>query len=132
MNYEMEGKILKIEDTQTLKNDFTKREFVVETDEQYPQKVKFELIKDKTALVDKFSAGDAVKVSFNIRGSEWNGKYFVNLSAWRVEAAQQNAGAGASAGSATTGGTPGAPVPPPMPAGEPFDPGDASEDDLPF
>ncbi len=130
MNYEMEGNIFKIEETQTLKNDFTKREFVVETSEQYPQKVKFELIKDKTSLVDKFSVGDAVKVNFNIRGSEWNGKYFVNLSAWRVEAAQQNTGA--SAGAATTGSTPGAPVPPPMPAGEPFDPGDAAEDDLPF
>lgn len=122
MSFEIEGKVYKIGDIQTLKNDFTKRDFVVETQEQYPQKVNFELVKDKTALADRFAIGQQVKVSFNVRGSEWNGRFFVNLSAWKVEAVAEGAGNG--------GQTP----PPPAPSvpGEPFDPGDAAEDDLPF
>lgn len=123
MSFEIEGKVYKIGDVQTLKNDFTKRDFVVETQEQYPQKVNFELVKDKTAIADRFSVGQQVKVSFNIRGSEWNGRFFVNLSAWKIEAMTEAQGGGGSS-------TPPPPAPPAP--GEPFDPGDAAEDDLPF
>lgn len=74
---------------QSFSSGFTKREFVLTTDEQYPQDIKFELIKDKTAVIDKFNPNDTIKVSFNLRGNEYNGKYYVNLQAWRVEAAEQ-------------------------------------------
>jgi hypothetical protein len=40
-------------------------------------------------MLDRFSEGDKVKVSFDLRGREWNGKYLTNLNAWRVD----NAGA---------------------------------------
>ncbi len=122
MSFEIEGKVYKIGDVQTLKNDFTKRDFVVETEETYPQKVNFELVKDKTAIADRFSIGQKVKVSFNIRGSEWNGRFFVNLSAWKIDAVEGGA----------TGGDQAPPPPAPPAPGEPFDPGDAAEDDLPF
>lgn len=124
MSFDLQGKIIKIDDVQTFNSGFTKREFVVKTDENYPQDIKFELVKDKTSLIEKFQLGDDVKVSFDVRGSEWNGKYFVNLNAWRIEAAGSGVGQQAPA-------APGAPaaVPPP---GDAFDPGDAAEDDLPF
>lgn len=72
-------------EVQTFSSGFTKREFVVTTKEQYPQDVKFELIKDRTDLIAPYKAGDEVKVHFNIRGNEYNGKYFVNLQAWKIE-----------------------------------------------
>jgi hypothetical protein len=84
---DIKGKIKLIMDTQTFDSGFTKREFVVTTDEQYPQDVKFETIKDKTAILDNYKLGDGVIVHFNIRGSEYQGKYFVNLQAWRMEVA---------------------------------------------
>lgn len=116
-------------DVQTFNSGFTKREFVVTTEEQYPQDVKFELIKDKTTLIDSFNPNDPIKVSFNLRGNEYNGKYFVNLQAWRLE--KDEAGSGA-------------PIPPPLdpmaqPAASssaaPANTGtidDIGEDDLPF
>ncbi len=83
--YEMEGTVKLIEDLQTFSSGFTKREFVVTTDEKFPQDVKFECTKDKVELVDKLRSGDKVKVSFNIRGNEYKGRYYVNLQAWRIE-----------------------------------------------
>ena len=43
-----------------------------------------ECIKDKTSLLDGLAEGDEVEVSFNVRGNEYNGKYYVNLQAWRL------------------------------------------------
>jgi len=84
----IEGKIKVIMDTQTFDSGFCKREFVVTTNEQYPQDVKLEFIKDKCELLDAKNVGDNVSVSFNVRGNEYNGKYYVNLQAWRIEGAE--------------------------------------------
>jgi hypothetical protein len=78
------GKIHKIMDTQTFDSGFQKREFVVETEDQYPQMVKFEVIKDKVTVLDQYSVGQAVDVKFNVRGNEYNGKFYVSLQAWAV------------------------------------------------
>ena len=65
---------------------FMKREFVVTvTDGKYPQDLQFELAKDRCDQVDKFQPGDEVTVHYDIRGREYNGKYYVNLQAWKVE-----------------------------------------------
>ena len=84
MDLSLSGTIKEIFPTETFESGFSKREFVVTTEEQYPQDVKFELIKDKTALIDKFEKGQKVKVNFNVRGNEYNGRYFVNLQAWKL------------------------------------------------
>ena len=126
-SYEVSGKLKVKMEEQSFSSGFTKREFVLTTEEQYPQDIKFELIKDKTSAIDKFNVNDTIKVSFNLRGNEYNGKYYVNLQAWRVEAE-----------------TAGSPIPPPLdpmadmptatassgPAPTNID--DIGEDDLPF
>jgi len=38
-------------------------------------------------MVDLLKKGDRVKVSFNIRGNEYKGRYYVNLQAWKIESA---------------------------------------------
>ena len=83
-DYTAKGTIKLINDIQKFDSGFEKREFVITTDEKYPQDVKFELIKDKCSDIDKFNVGDSIKVSFNVRGNEYNSKYFVNLQAWRL------------------------------------------------
>lgn len=85
--YELEGTIKLIDELKTFNSGFTKREFVVtaEEDSKYPQDIKFECIKDKTALLDGLNKGQRVKVTFDIRGNEYNGRYYVNLSAWKVD-----------------------------------------------
>lgn len=86
--YEASGKIKVINETQSFASGFTKREFVVTTAvDKYPQDLKFEVVKDKCAMLDKFKVGQDVQVSFDIRGNEYNGKYYVNLSAWKIQPA---------------------------------------------
>ena len=90
MSLELKGKVYAISDAQQITSTFTKREFVIITDEQYPQHVKFELVNDKTGLIDSFAMNQEVTVYFNVRGREWQKdnkpkQYFVSLNAWRIE-----------------------------------------------
>jgi hypothetical protein len=103
MAYEMVGKLHKKFDTESKTSSFQAREFVVEsTDSTYTQYIKFQLTQDRCGIIDNIKEGDSLKVYFDLRGREWNEKYFTNLNAWKVEA--QSAAAGADGG----------------PAGEPF------------
>ena len=43
--YEIDGTLIEIMDAMTFPSGFVKREFVLRTDEMYPQEVKFELVK---------------------------------------------------------------------------------------
>lgn len=86
MAFEVIGKIVKIFDTENKTASFQAREFVIEVpDGNYPQMVKFQLTQDKCGLMDAYKEGEQLKVFFNLRGREWQGKYFTNLDAWRVE-----------------------------------------------
>jgi len=88
--YEATGKIKVIFETQTFPSGFTKREFVLTTgDGNYPQDLKFELIKDKCTFIDPYQEGQEVTVSFDIRGNEYKGKYYVNLSCWKIQGGAQ-------------------------------------------
>jgi hypothetical protein len=90
--YEAAGKLKWIGTTQSFASGFTKREFVVTTAaDKYPQDLKFEVVKDKCPLLDPFELGQDVQVSFDIRGNEYNGKYFVNLACWKIQAAGESA-----------------------------------------
>ena len=88
MAFEIEGNIKLIMDTLTLGSGFTKREFVVTIgDDRYPQDIKMEVVKDKTSLLDKYKAGQRVKIGFDLRGNEHNGRYYVTVQAWRIHLA---------------------------------------------
>ncbi|MEM8527115.1 MAG: DUF3127 domain-containing protein [Bacteroidota bacterium] len=87
MSFEIEGKLHKKFDTESKSASFQAREFVIETDGTYPQFVKFQLTQDRCGLVENYQEGQMIKVHFDLRGREWNGKYFTNLNAWRIEGA---------------------------------------------
>ena len=99
--------------------EWKKQEFVVETDEQFPRKVCFTLFNDKSSLLGGFSEGDEVDVSFNLESREYNGRWFHNINAWKLEktAAEENL-----------------PEPPPEFRAEdiPPEPADDGGNDLPF
>ncbi len=128
---EIAGKIKVVFDAQTFNSGFRKREFVVTTQEQYPQDIKLELYNDKCDVIDAFKVGDEVTVGFNLRGNEYNGKYFVNLNAWKIDAGQSGGNPAPAAG----GSAPSSATPPssgaPMPSSEPIGGAD-EDDDLPF
>ena len=85
MAYEATGNIKIIFDTQTFPSGFLKREFVVTVgDDNYPQDLKFEIIKDKCEWLDKYREGQTVTVHFDVRGNEFKEKYYVNLNCWKI------------------------------------------------
>ena len=46
--------------------------------------IKFQLVQGRCDLIDSYSEGDQITVEFDLRGREWNDKYFTNLNAWRI------------------------------------------------
>jgi single-strand DNA-binding protein len=85
------GKIQQVSEVAAHTEKFKSAKFLLETQEQYPQKIQFQLINDRTSLVSKLKVGQFAKVHFNIKGAEWNGKYFVNLNAWKIDCEQNPA-----------------------------------------
>ncbi len=94
MSFKAKGKIEEIlsseSGTSKAGKDWKKQEFVIETDEQYPRKICFTLFNDKTSLIEPFNKGDEVEVSFNIESREYNGRWFHNVNAWRIDNASQS------------------------------------------
>ena len=83
----IEGKVREIFPEETITASLCKREFIVETNEEYPQLIKFELLNAGCSKIEPFKVGGGVTVFFNLKGREWNGKYFTNLHAWKIEGA---------------------------------------------
>lgn len=86
MNYTW--KIVNIGEITTVwANALQKRTLVLEevTDKDYKWWLAFDLIKDKVTLIDNFNVWDTVDVSLNFRVSEYNGRHFTNISAWKIE-----------------------------------------------
>lgn len=87
---EIVGKIKTKFEEQVITASFKKREFVITTNEQYPQDILMEFTQDKCDLLNKYQVGQEVKVSINIRGREWINpegiaKYFNTIQAWKID-----------------------------------------------
>lgn len=56
---------------------------VIETQEQYPKKLAFDVINDK---IDQFNiqVGEFLTVQFDINAREYNGRWFNSINAWNV------------------------------------------------
>ena len=95
-------------------NEWKAQEFVIESHDQYPRKMCFEVFgADK---IDQFNIqmGEELTVSFDIDSNQWQDRWFNRIRAWKVERVSVGA-------PMATGGSA-------MPE---FTPGDA-KDDLPF
>lgn len=133
----MKGTVKRIWDAQTFDSGFYKRDFVITTQDQYPSDVKFAALKEKSEQLDSVQVGDMVNVKFDVKGREYNDRYYVDLNAWRIEkmdaagaAAPQNASVEQGAASPDA-----AAAPAPVIASEPapaLGTNTAADDDLPF
>lgn len=82
----IKGTVKEIGETQVFESGFQKREVIVMTDDpKYPQPIKLEVVKDKCLELDSVQEGQEIVVHYNLRGSEYKGKYYVNLLAWKWE-----------------------------------------------
>lgn len=100
------GTLVEIYDALQVSEKFKKREFVIQDNEnpQYPQYIKFELAQDKCSLLDTFSNGEMVDVSFNVRGRSYVNpqgvkSYFNSLQAWKLQSISKASNSSAPSGS---------------------------------
>lgn len=122
MDLKIAGKVVEILEEQSgegRNGPWRKQDFVIETAGEYPKKICITQWGDD---IEKFGVGegDELTAHIDIQSREYQGRWYTDVKAWRVEkqqAAQQSA----------------------PPAGDPFDPGptdfgptDDGDDDLPF
>jgi hypothetical protein len=83
---QIEGKVVKImpveSGTGKTGNAWKKQPFVIEYGDKYPKQVCVTMWND--AIVP-LSAGDSAKVQFDLESREFNGKYYTEVKAWKVE-----------------------------------------------
>ena len=86
------GRIIKILDiesgTSKAGKEWKKQSFVIHTGDEYNPEVCFSLFgEDKIEKLSTFSENQTVNVSFNLSSREYNGKYYHNIDAWRINKA---------------------------------------------
>jgi hypothetical protein len=84
---EIEGKLIEILPVQSgvsQNGDWSKQDFVIETLSDYPKKV---CITDFGCKLDieSYMMQENIKVSVNIESREFNGKWYTNVTAWKIE-----------------------------------------------
>ncbi|GMU87222.1 MAG: DUF3127 domain-containing protein [Ignavibacteriaceae bacterium] len=102
-----------------------KQEVIVETEGQYPRKICVLVWGDKIDI-NRFKPGDMIDVYFDVESREYNGKWYTDAKAWKIEPAGQSGAIDGeySAPAQTRTYTPATPPPPPLPLPE--------DKDLPF
>jgi len=82
----IKGAIKLINPIKVISDKFSVREFVVTTpDAKYPQDILFQTINDKMDVLESLGVGQQVEVSYNVRGREFNGRYYNTLDACKVQ-----------------------------------------------
>ena len=128
MAFELKGKIKVLFEQQDFPSGFYKRDFVITTNEQYPQDIKLSALKERVEQLNGMSEGDNVLVKFDLRGREYNGNYYVDLNAWRIESDGGTQGGSSSSQVGAQSAVDSAP----LPEVDPMVVEPSSDDDLPF
>jgi len=92
MSLAITGKLVKSLDvesgTSKAGKEWKKQSFVIDTGAQYNPEVCFSLFgEDKIAMLEGLNPGTEIEVSFNLSSREYNGKYYHNIDAWRINRA---------------------------------------------
>jgi len=66
-------------------NPWKIQSYVLETQEQYPRKVCFEIFGEDKIKNNPCQLDDLVTVSFDIESREFNGRWYTSIRAWRVQ-----------------------------------------------
>lgn len=127
MALEISGKVIhklnKTEGISKAGKPWSKQEFVLEIqDGQYPRKVCLSVMNEKVNELERYNVGDTVKASLNIESREYNGKWYTDVRAWRIEGNASAAPSTSSENNSYQSNTPEYSA----------DGGDQATDDLPF
>ena len=87
---EIVGKIIQVLPEQggqskTTGKDWKLQAYVLETQEQYPRKVHFEVFGEDRIKANPCQLDDVVTVSFDIESREFNGRWYTSIRAWKIQ-----------------------------------------------
>lgn len=86
---QVSGKIKRIGNHIQVTDSFSKRELVIETNEQYPQVLSIEFTQDRADLLNGKHIGQDVTVGINLRGREYikegEPKVFNSINGWKID-----------------------------------------------
>ena len=122
---EIKGRLIKVLPVQTgqgRNGEWKKQEIVVETDGQYPRKLCIAIWGDKINE-SQLQTGNMLTIDFDVESREYNGRWYTDVKAWKVELAGATPAGMQAQGIPVEAGFP-PPPPPPLPENE--------KDDLPF
>lgn len=95
MSYTEKGKIIRILQPESgvskAGKEWSKQEFVIETQDQFPKKICFTLFGDKVSMLNGFAENTEVEVSFNVESREFNGRWYHNINAWKIQPVEAGA-----------------------------------------
>jgi hypothetical protein len=94
MAMELEGRIvrkLNVQSGTSARGAWSKQEFIFEYQEgNFPSQVCMNVWgEDKVKDLEKYQVGDKVRISFNLSSREFNGRWYTDVRAWRIEPAVQ-------------------------------------------
>jgi len=97
---EIVGKIIQVLPAQegvskSTGNPWKIQSYILETLEQYPRKVCFEIFGEDRIKNNPCNVDDVVTVSFDIESREFNGRWYTSIRAWRVQQGDTTANAAA-------------------------------------
>lgn len=144
---ELAGKVIAILEarsgvSRTTGNPWMMQDYVIETHEQFPRKMVFNVFGEDKIKQFNIQMGEEINVFFDINAREYQGRYYNDIRAWRVDRVQPGQEPNAAAPGAQpfpaagVAPQPSQPATPAQPAAQQapavdFTQGDAT-DDLPF
>ncbi len=88
MALEIEGNVIFIlpeqSGTSQAGKTWRKQSFVIETQEQYPKKIIFNVWGENVDSVKQLSTGTKVKVNFRAESRQFNDRWYTDLTAWKI------------------------------------------------
>ena len=93
--FEIQGKLIKVENTVKISDKFSYRQFVIELDRQWNKEVMIQLNNDNIGLIDKVAIDDIIEIQFDINCKSYTdkkgeSKWFTNLICKELRVAYQD------------------------------------------
>lgn len=89
MAFELSGKIIAVLDRKSgiskTGTSWSVQQYVIETHEQYPKKMCFDVFGEDKISQFNIQIGDELKLFFDVDAREYNGRWYNSFKVWKVE-----------------------------------------------
>ena len=91
---ELQGKVIAVlpeKSGVSARGEWKAQSFVIETHEQYPKKLCFDVLGADRLAQFNIQSGEEILVSFDLDAHEYNGRWFNSVRAWNIQRVDPNA-----------------------------------------